>query len=418
MLGRVPAGSEAPTSDDFLRHLPEIERFADVTEPRFYVDVPEDFHVVLTDVRGSTKAIEAGRYRDVNAVGVASIVAIRNAAPDLELPYVFGGDGATLLVPESRRAVCEAALRGTRRLAKTAFELELRVGLVPVRDLRTAGHAVQVARFHVGEHVSLAMLRGRGIAVAERWVKDEVLGSKYAVSEEGPDEASFEGFECRWQPVMSRRGHVVSLIVLSVDQDETVRGRTYRRVIETLEAALEDDAGHPVSLGGLRLNTLFGAYSTEARIRSGETSGAAYRAAEASARGFTQAGRALIALGQNAGGFDGSKYPKELIENTDFRKFDEALRMVLDVSDAQLAVIEEELERARQSGELVYGLHRAPSALITCYVRSYVGNHVHFVDGSDGGYALAARKLKAQLAERRASGLGSGAPPASGAGPA
>jgi hypothetical protein len=25
---------------------------------------------------------------------------------------------------------------------------------------------------------------------------------------------------------------------------------------------------------------------------------------------------------------------------------------------------------------------------------------VHFVDGSDGGYALAARQLKAQLAER------------------
>ena len=191
-----------------------------------------------------------------------------------------------------------------------------------------------------------------------------------------------------------------------------------RVVLERTLERFDDYAGHPVSLGGLRLNTLFGAYSTEARIRSGETSGAAYRAAEAEARGITLAGRALMALGQSAGGFDGSKYPKELIENTDFRKFDEALRMVLDVSDTQLAVIEEELERARQSGELVYGLHRAPSALITCYVRSYVGNHVHFVDGSDGGYALAAKKLKAQLAERRASGLGSGAPPASGAGPA
>jgi hypothetical protein len=409
--------SEAPentTNDDFLRRLPEIERFADVTEPRFYVDVPEDFHVVLTDVRGSTKAIEAGRYRDVNAVGVASIVAIRNATPDLELPYVFGGDGATLLIPESRRAVCEAALRGVRKLARSAFELELRVGMVPVHDLRVAGHDVQVARFHVSRNVSLAMLRGRGIAQAERWVKDVELGPRYAISEEGPDEASFEGFECRWQPVKSRRGHIVSLIVLSLDDDEQARARTYRRIIETLEGALEEDAGHPVSLGGLRLNTLFGGYSTEARIRSGETSGPAYRAAEERARGLTLAGRALMALGTSAGGFDGSTYPKELIENTDFRKFDEALRMVLDVSGEQLAVIEAELERARQSGALVYGLHRAPSALITCYLRSYAGDHVHFVDGSDGGYALAARTLKAQLAERRERGLGSRAPKASG----
>lgn len=395
----MPEGSP---NDDFLRGLPEIERFADVTEPRFYVDAPEDFHVVLTDVRGSTKAIEAGRYKDVNAVGVASIVAIRNATPDLELPYVFGGDGATLLVPESRRATCEAALRGVRRLARTAFELELRVGIVPVRDLRAGGHPVQVARFRVSRNVCLAMLRGHGIAQAERWVKDEERGVHYAVSEDGPDEASFEGFECRWQPVPSRRGHVVSLIVLALDTAEDARARTYRTVIHTLERALEDDAGHPVSLRGLRLGTLFGGYSTEARVRSGAASGPAYEAAEAEARKKSLIGRALIALGKSAGGFDGKTYPKELVENSDFRKFDEAIRMVLDLSDAQLAVIEGELERARSEGKLVYGVHRAPSALITCYLRSYSGDHVHFVDGSDGGYALAARQLKKQLAEARA----------------
>ncbi len=161
----------ATPSDDFLRMLPAIERFADVTEAAFYAEVPEDFHVVLTDVRGSTRAIEAGRYRCVNAVGVASIVAVRNATPDLELPYVFGGDGATLLVPESRRAVCEAALRGVRRLARETFELELRVGVVPVRELRAAGHRLEVARFRVSQNVHLAMLRGKGVAEAERWVK-------------------------------------------------------------------------------------------------------------------------------------------------------------------------------------------------------------------------------------------------------
>jgi hypothetical protein len=394
----VPAG---PTNDDFLRGLPEIEHFADVTEPRFYSDAPEDFHVVLTDVRGSTKAIEAGRYKDVNAVGVASIVAIRNAVPDLELPYVFGGDGATLLIPESRRATCEAALRGVRRLARTAFELELRVGVVPVRDLRAGGHPVQVARFRVSRNVCLAMLRGHGIAQAERWVKDEKDGVRYAVSEAGPDEASFEGFECRWQPVPSRRGHVVSLIVLALDAEEHARAKTYRAVIDTLEQALDDEEGHPVSLRGLTLGTLFGGYSAEARVRSGAASGPAYDAAEAQARKKSLIGRALIALGKSAGGFDGKTYPKELVENSDFRKFDEAIRMVLDLSAARLGAIESELERGRREGRLVYGVHRAPSALITCYLRSYSGDHVHFVDGSDGGYALAARQLKKQLAEVR-----------------
>jgi hypothetical protein len=386
-------------SEDFLDSVPEIERFADVTDARFYVDVPGDWHVILTDVRGSTRAIEAGRYRDVNALGVASIVALRNAMPDLELPYVFGGDGATLLVPESRRAVAESALRGVRRLARTAFELELRVARVAVSELREANFSVQAARFRTSRHIRLAMLRGSGIARAERWVKDPEHGAAYAVSEEGPAEASFEGFECRWQPVPSRRGQIVSLIVLAVDATESERAKSYRLAIETLEQSLEEDAGHPIWLRGLRLGTLLGGYREEARVRSGEAAGAGYAAAEKNARKKSLIGRALVALGKTAGGFDGSAYPKELIENTDFRKFDEAIRMVLDVSAAQLAQIETELERLRSEGHVVYGMHRAPSALITCYLRSYSGDHVHFVDGSNGGYALAARQLKAQLAE-------------------
>jgi hypothetical protein len=226
-------------------------------------------------------------------------------------------------------------------------------------------------------------------------------GARFAVSTEGPDQASFEGFECRWQPVPSRRGHIVSIIVQALDATEAERAASYRHTIATLQAALEDDAGHPISLRGLRLGTLFGSYGIEARLRSGAADGPAFRAAQAYARRKSLIGRALIALGASAGGFDGKTYPKELVENTDFRKFDEALRMVLDLSGEQLAVIEAELEQAREQGHLVYGLHRAPSALITCYLRSFSGDHVHFVDGSDGGYALAARQLKAQLADLR-----------------
>jgi hypothetical protein len=386
--------------EDFLHEAPEIERFADVTEPQFYRDAPDDWHVVLTDVCGSTKAIEAGRYRDVNALGVASIVAIRNATPGLELPYVFGGDGATLLVPDARRTECEAALRGVRKLARSAFDLELRVGIVPVGELRRAGHGLQVARYRASPFLRLAMLRGSGISQAERWVKEATSAARYAVSDDGPDAANLEGFECRWQPVPSRRGHIASLIVQALDDTELDRVRSYRRIISALDAALAGDSGHPISVGGLRLGTLFGTYSIEARLRSGSTEGVSYGAARGRAQRQSLIGRAFMALGVAAGGFDGKEYPEELVANSDFRKFDEALRMVLDVSPEQLAVIESELERARQEGHLVYGIHRAPSALITCHLRSFHGDHVHFIDGSDGGYALAARQLKAQLAER------------------
>ena len=46
-------------------------------------------------------------------------------------------------------------------------------------------------------------------------------------------------------------------------------------------------------------------------------------------------------------------------------------------------------------GELRYGMHVSATALMTCLVGSAVGHdHVHFVDGGDGGYTIAAKGLK------------------------
>ena len=54
-----------------------------------------------------------------------------------------------------------------------------------VAELRSAGHAVEVARYRASRFVRLAMLRGSGVSQAERWVKDPARGARYAVSEDG-----------------------------------------------------------------------------------------------------------------------------------------------------------------------------------------------------------------------------------------
>ena len=50
-------------------------------------------------------------------------------------------------------------------------------------------------------------------------------------------------------------------------------------------------------------------------------------------------------------------------------------------------------------GELNYGIHVSDTALMTCLVES-AGDyrHVHFIDGGDGGYTLAAREMKTRIA--------------------
>ena len=63
------------------------------------------------------------------------------------------------------------------------------------------------------------------------------------------------------------------------------------------------------------------------------------------------------------------------------------------------AAIANFLDGLQAEGHIAYGLHSAATSIMTCLISSYQGDHVHFVDGADGGYALAAKQLKAKLGE-------------------
>ena len=190
----------------------------------------------------------------------------------------------------------------------------------------------------------------------------------------------------------------MSLLVSALSDDEAERAQTYRAVLSSFERIVDPAGCSPVAENRLRFTGFWGDYSVEARIRSQVKAGSAYVAAHQRARKQTLVGNLLGSVGLSAGGFNGRRYKSELVANSDYRKFDEMLRMVVDLNKAEQYRFESKLAAEHRAGRLVYGMHRSPAALVTCLVRSYDGDHVHFVDGSDGGYALAAKQLKAQLA--------------------
>ena len=96
--------------------------------------------------------------------------------------------------------------------------------------------------------------------------------------------------------------------------------------------------------------------------------------------------------------FNSSNYRNSLRMHSDFRKFDGMLRMVIDCSSAQAEIIRQFLEEQCEEGRIFYGMHISDSALMTCYVQDLGdGGHMHFIDGGDGGYAMAAKQMKAQI---------------------
>jgi hypothetical protein len=99
------------------------------------------------------------------------------------------------------------------------------------------------------------------------------------------------------------------------------------------------------------------------------------------------------------GGFVPKLYTRQVVENSDFRKYDDGLRMILDCTPELEAALTQRLVAAAADGTVRYGLYRQDAAMMTCFTPSVMrADHVHFIDGARGGYASAATALKAMAA--------------------
>ena len=161
------------STESFYLNLPVTENFLDISDPRIYKPLPDDWHVAVTDVRDSTGAIERGMYKEVNLMGASSIMALQNLTGSFSLPFVFGGDGATVCLQPSLVEKARTALLATRKMAREIYGLDFRVGIVPVADIRRGGYDVLVARYRVSENFTQGVFSGGGLQYAEECIKDK-----------------------------------------------------------------------------------------------------------------------------------------------------------------------------------------------------------------------------------------------------
>jgi hypothetical protein len=383
----------------FYTALPVCPSFADVTRSEVYTRLPDDWVIIIGDVEGSTAAIARGQYKDVNLVGSSLLIASFNALGRSDLPFIFGGDGATLALPEAELARVRPAFLATRRMARDGFDLDLRIGVVPVRDLRAAGHDAAVARVRLSERFSLAAFWGGGLAWAEKMVKDPQAGARYRIEEyAAPTAETFVGLECRWRGVPSESGETLSLLVEATAPRDADRVRIYVSVVEKLVEIFGEQAGNPIAIKQLQLAGDPAAAARETRVHRSQAGALAKKLFQYRVRLLSALGSWFMRERIKFWKIDWSRYTEDVVRNSDFRKFDGTLRMVLSATAAQRATLAGWLEARHRAGELAYGLHIAKEALVTCLIFEREGGHLHFIDGAGGGYALASADLKARLA--------------------
>lgn len=376
---------------DFLTSLPRFLEFEGVADFARYRPLPNGWALALADIVDSTGAIAAGRYKSVNMAGASVITAVLNALDRPDLPFIFGGDGAFVAVPPSGIEGAVTALSQVRTWVEREFQLEMRAAVVLVADIRAAGLDVRVARFQASSEVSYAMFSGDGASWAERQMKQGVYTVPKAAQGSEPDLA---GLSCRWNPISSRNGQIVSIIAVPGDEGT---GPAFQKLISDIVAMVsqEDRAGHPVPAAGPQPAISLHSIDAVALTQPNKI-WRFWRRVELFAVAMVFA--VWRKLDWKIGKFDVRLYARDVSLNTDFRKFDDALKMTVDLDALQLANIEARLEEAARDGICRFGLHAQDQALMTCIVPSPMSrDHMHFVDGAMGGYAEAASRLKQKM---------------------
>jgi hypothetical protein len=375
--------------DDFYDKLPVFSDFTGVTDPERFAPLPAGWLIGVADVMGSTKAIAENRYKAVNMAGAAVIVAVTNALHDREFPFVFGGDGASFAVASADSAAARRALAETATWVKEDLELTLRIALVPIEQIRAQGLDVRVARYAPSENISIAMFSGGGIAWADAAMKRGEIALPSAPPGAHPD---LSGLSCRYEEIKASRGNVLSLVVAPASG---ATPEAFRAAIDHIATIVErtPDASRPVP--GQRLRFTWPPQGMDLEARASRRAGESVRLRKMKVLAKTFLFFLIMHFGIRVGGFLPAKYTRELVDNSDFRKFDDSLRMVLDCTPELAGEIEAHLKDCAAKGIVRYGTHRQEAAMMTCFTPSPTrSNHVHFIDGASGGYAIAANAMK------------------------
>ena len=378
-------------TNNFYKNLKSVDDFSKIMENNNYSKIPNDWYVLVSDIKESTKAIEQGMYKQVNFVSALTIIGVLNIDRDEDFPYIFGGDGASLIIPPNLLEKSKKVLFEASKKAKDVFDLELRVGVISIKEIEKRGSFIEVSKLKVSKDYTQAIIRGNGLELAEELLKKEYETFKISKNLDIDYIADFEGLECRWEDIKTPKDETISILIKSINQEN--ENLVYENILKNIENIVGSyTQRNPVKISNLpKLSFNPKVLMTEASIFTSNSFFKIFTIFRLMFENFI----GLILMKYSIGLWGG--YKDRILRTTDTEKFDDMLRMVISTDKKQTKKLEDYLESQYLKRNLVYGIHKSDSALMTCLILERHGKHIHFVDSSKGGYALASKELKNRL---------------------
>ncbi|MEL6924798.1 MAG: DUF3095 family protein, partial [Bacteroidota bacterium] len=252
----------------------------------------------------------------------------------------------------------------------------------------------------VSNYYEQAILDGTALDAAERWIKQDPTDNPFLIRQKqnAAVEADFTGFTCRWQDVPSTKGETIATIIKLNPAAEN--SETIIRILQEVENIFGEEANyHPIQADQLRIAQSEKYLGLEALVFSKYKRGWSYWRQLWRIRKETLLTRLamFLRLKVNVNWYRLDQLRQYQSLSSDYRKFDGSLKMILSCTTADRRRWATFLQSLHEAGLLYYGIHVSDRALMTCLLHADSQQEVHFVDAGDGGYALAARQMKAQM---------------------
>lgn len=353
--------------------------------------VPADWHIVMADVKNSTTAVRNGLHHDVNLTATGSVIAVLNVLKEidskLQVPYFFGGDGATFLVPDFVLPQVLAVLENFRHHIQKSLYLELRVGALAIGEMYKENRLVQIAKFKATPSLSVPIVLGTGLKTTERIIKSSFVNMPD--KEEEDYALNLEGMECRWDEIAPPK-EAEKIACLLVDCPvEAKQAEIYHKVILQMNNIFgKYEERQPISRRKLKLDLRLPKIRREMYARLGK-----YDFVYLITNWFyTVLGNLWFKFSPS-----GKDYLQEISQLSHTLMVDGTLNCIISGTTEKIDQLIEYLDKLEAQSEMTYGIHITHASIMSCYVENRSQKHVHFIDGTEGGFTKAAEMFKAKL---------------------
>ncbi|WP_340158711.1 DUF3095 family protein [uncultured Maribacter sp.] len=357
-------------------------------DDNYFVDVPKSWHVVVVDILNSTSAVNAGNHHQVNLTATGAIISVLNAIRKVkrsnEIPYFFGGDGATFIVPSSLLNKIIHVLENYRIHIKRKIDLVLRVGEIPVSNLIESEVQLKIAKHRLTDKLSIPIVLGDGLKVMESMIKSSFKEEETTAFDETL--LNLEGMECRWDQILpdQQQTKVVCLLLdASLEKDQ-------RNVYKKVLAQMDEEFGkfenrQPIKSNNLKLDPNPTKVWEEMKIRLTSTSWMYFF------KSWLKSNFGRIYLNLTSGG---KQYLSQIEQLSHTFMLDGMINTVFTAEQKSIDRFIAFLDEMERDKKLIYGIHVTHASVMSCYVLDRRTTHSHFVDGTEGGYTSAAKMFK------------------------